>query len=130
MLTDMRTAVTDLLESQDLPFDVYGYVPGDVATYPCIVVGRPNAAESVAARTVFDIDCDVYVCGREQSDDAQDELDKAADAVWSIFGGTRTRKQGDLVLACTSITASVVAVAGTTSVPAYVFSVTSALTTC
>ena len=89
MLTAMRTAVTDLLESQDLPFDIYGFVPGDVATYPCIVVGRPDAPESVEARSVFDITVDVYVCGRAQSDDAQDELDKVADQVWQIFGGTR-----------------------------------------
>jgi hypothetical protein len=130
MLTDMRTAVTDLLESQGLPIDVYGFVPGDVAMYPCIVVGRPDARESVEARTVFDIDLDVYVCGRAQSDDAQEELDKAADAVWLIFGGTKQRKQGDLVLTCTAITSSVVVVAGTTNVPAYVFSISSALTTC
>jgi len=130
MLTAMRTAVTDLLESQDLPYDIYGYVPADVQSYPCIVVGRPDARESVEARTVFDVDCDVYVCGRTQSDDAQEELDKVADQVWLIFGGTRTRRSGDLVLTCTSITASVIDVAGTTNVPAYVFSVTSALTTC
>lgn len=130
MLTDMRSAVTDLLESQDLPFDIYGYVPGDVAAYPCVVVGRPDARESPEARTVFDVTCDVYVCGRAQSDDAQEELDKAADAVWSIFGGTKVRRQGDLVLACTTVTASVIAVAGTTNVPAYVLSISSALTTC
>ena len=130
MLTDMRTAVTDLLESQGLPFEIYGFVPADVAMYPCIVVGRPDARESVEARSVFDVDCDVYVCGRAQSDDAQEELDKVADAVWPIFGGTRQRRSGDLVLTCTAITASVIDVAGTTNVPAYVLSITSALTTC
>jgi len=130
MLTAMRAAVTDLLESQDLPFDVYGYVPSDVAAYPCVVVGRPDARESVQGRTIADITLDVYVCGRAQSDDAQEELDKAADHIWQIFGGTRQRKQGELVLAVLSITASVIDIAGTTNVPAYVFTVESALTTC
>jgi hypothetical protein len=130
MLAEMRSAVTDLLESQGLPFDIHGYVPGDVTMYPCIVVGRPNARESAQARTIADVELDVYVCGREQSDDAQEELDKAADQVWAIFGGTRQRRQGDLVLAAVSITASVIAVAGTSNVPAYVFSIQSALATC
>ena len=79
---------------------------------------------------MFDVDCDVYVCGRTQSDDAQEELDKVADQVWLIFGGTRVRRSGELVLSCSAITASVIDVAGTTNVPAYVFSITSALTTC
>ncbi len=79
---------------------------------------------------MFDITLDVYVCGRPQSDDAQEELDKAADAVWMVFGGTRTRKQGDLVLTVDRIAASVIAIASTTNVPAYVFSISSALTTC
>jgi hypothetical protein len=130
MLTDMRSAVTDLLESQNLPWDIHGYVPGDVAAYPCIVVGRPNATESPEARSVFDITLDVYVCGRSQSDDAQEELDKAADAVWSIFGGTRQRKYAGLVLTCTTIAASVIEIAGTPQVPAYVLTVESALSTC
>jgi hypothetical protein len=101
-----------------------------VSMYPCIVVGRPDARESVEARSVFDIDLDVYVCGRPQSDDAQEELDKAADQIWAIFGGTRQRRSGELVLTVASITASVVEIAGTSNVPAYVFSVVSALSTC
>ena len=58
MLTAMRTAVTDLLESQDLPYADLRLRPRPTSqSYPCIVVGRPDARESVEARTVFDVDC-------------------------------------------------------------------------
>lgn len=129
MITAMRSAVADLLHQQ-APLDVWEYVPPDVAAYPCVVVGRVTGVESDQARVVFDLTLDVYVCGRSQSDDAQDELDKHADQIWSIFGGTRSRSHDGLALACTAIAPTVIALAGNQTIPAYVLTVESALTTC
>jgi len=129
MLTDMRRAVAELLRGQQFG-EVYEYVPSDVAAYPCIVVGRPGARPSDEATVVFNIFLDVYVCGRPQSDDAQEELDKTADAVWQTFGGTRTRRSGELVLSVTEVVASVIALAGNQNIPAYELTVESAITTC
>lgn len=125
----MRSAVADLLRSQHF-LDVYEYVPSDVAAYPCLVIGRVTVTESPEGRTISDLNLDVYVCGRPQSDDAQDELDKHADAIWMVFGGTKQRKASGIVLACTRIVPSVIAIASTANVPAYVLTIESALVTC
>ena len=125
----MRSTVAELLTSQGL-LDVYEFVPAEVNSYPCIVVGRISAAPSDEAGVVFNLSMPVYVCGRTQSDDAQDELDKNADQVWEILGGTRQRKAGGLVLTVTLVEPSVIALAGDVNVPAYVLSVESSATTC
>lgn len=125
----MRSTVTDLLVAQHL-LDVYEFIPQEVNAYPCIVVGRCSAVPSDLAGVVFDLTLPVYVCGRSQSDDAQDELDKNADQVWAILGGTRTRKAGELVLTVSAVEPSVIALAGNQNVPTYVLSVESSATTC
>ena len=129
MITEFRSAVANLLEGERL-LDVYEFVPQEVNAYPCIGVGRVSAVPSDEAGVVFNLTLPVYVCGRNQSDDAQDELDKNADQVWTILGGTRTRRAGDLVVVVTSVEPSVIALAGNQNVPAYVLSVESSATTC
>ena len=130
MLSDFRSTVATLLRTKASTYDVYEFVPSDVAAYPCLVVGRPGAEESAEAGSVFDLSLDVYVCGRAQSDDAQEELDKAADDVWLILGGTKTTTSGEYVLTVTNITPSVIALAGNTNIPAYVLTAESAMATC
>ena len=129
MITQMRATVSDLLRSQ-VELDVHEFVPLEVNAYPCVAVGRCTAVPSDLAGVVFDISLPVYVCGRGQSDDAQEELDKHADEVWLIFGGTKQRKHNGLVLIVTTIEPSVIALAGNVNVPAYVITVQSSETTC
>lgn len=128
-IVEMRSVVADLLQSQGLG-EVWEYVPGEVTAYPCLVVGRVSASPSLEAAVVFNQSLDVHVCGRPQSDDAQDELDKLADQTWVVLGGTRTRKHMDLVIAVTSIIPETIAIAGDTQVPAYAITVESSATTC
>lgn len=129
MITELRSTVASLLRAEQLG-DVYEYVPMDVAAYPCLIVGRPGATPSSAAGVVFDVDCTIYVCGRPQSDDAQDELDKTVDAVITSCGGTRTRIFQGVALIVTGVAPSVVVVANDRNVPCYEVTVETSVTTC
>jgi hypothetical protein len=129
VISELRAAVAGLLRAEQLG-DVYEYVPADVAAYPCLVVGRGSAFPSATTGVVFDVSLVIYVCGRPQSDDAQDELDKHVDAVITACGGTRVRTFQGVALAVTAVTASVVALAGNTNVPAYEVTVETAVATC
>lgn len=129
MITELRSAVAELLRSEQLG-DVWEYVPADVAAYPCLVVGRGAANPSALNAVVFDVSLTIYVCGRPQSDDAQDELDKTADAVITACGGTRVRTFHDVALTVIGVIPSVVVLAGNTNVPCYEVTVETAVATC
>lgn len=129
MITEMRSTVAELLRAEQIG-DVYEYVPNDVAAYPCLVVGRGSATPNAEAGVVFDVSLTIYVCGRPQSDDAQDELDKTVDAVITACGGTRVRKFHDVALTVIDVTPSVIAVAANANVPAYQVTVETAVATC
>lgn len=125
----MRSTVAELLRAEQIG-DVYEYVPGDVAAYPCLVVGRGSATPNADTSVVFDVSLTIYVCGRPQSDDAQDELDKWVDAVITACGGTTVRKFQGRALVVTDVAPSVVVLAGNTNVPCYEVGVESAFATC
>lgn len=129
MITELRSAVAELLRAEELG-DVYEYVPGDVAAYPCLVVGRGSANPSAGVGSIFDVSLTIYVCGRPQSDDAQDELDKWVDAVITSCGGTRVRTFHDVAISVVAVAPSVVALAGNNNVPCYEVTVETAVATC
>lgn len=130
MLTELRSGVAELLRGAGLGVDVWEYVPGDVAAYPCIVVGRANAFPADASGVVFNVNCDVHVCGHPQSDDAQDQLDKLADQTWITLGGTRVRSHAELRLIVTAVQQEVITIAGDSSIPAYAITVENSIATC
>lgn len=129
MITELRSAVAELLRSEELG-DVWEYVPGDVAAYPCLVVGRVAANPTATTAVIFDVSLTIFVCGRPQSDDAQDELDKTADAVIVACGGTRVRKFHDVAISVVAVAPSVIVLAGNTNVPCYEVTVETAVATC
>lgn len=124
MLADSRSRLFDLIEGQDL-LPTRKYVPDDVAELPCIVVGPPSLGPGEAA-VVMDVSIDVYVIGRRLSDDdSQEELDRYADHVITILGGTRGRDS----FAVESSRPQLVTVSGT-DYPAHAVTVTTAVVTC
>jgi hypothetical protein len=129
VITELRSAVAELLRSEQLG-DVWEYVPADVAAYPCLVVGRGRANPSIVTGAIFDVSLTIYACGRPQSDDAQDELDKTVDAVIVACGGTRVRKFHDVAISVVGVIPSVVVLAGNTNVPCYEVTVETAVATC
>lgn len=130
MITELRTEVAALLRDAGLGVDVWEFVPGEVAAYPCLVVGRANAFPSDVSGVVFNINCDVHVCGTPQSDDAQEQLDKLADQTWLTLGGTRVRRAGAVRLIVTGVAHEVIAIGGDTQIPAYSITVENSTTTC
>jgi hypothetical protein len=128
VISQFRSDVAALLRSTNL-LPVHEYVPKSIAEYPCLVVGRANGEPSPGEPVVFDLSLPVFVCGRQQSDEAQDELDKHADQVWTLLGGTRTTRAGSTPVAVDSIASRVITV-GTEQVPAYVLTVAASVTTC
>lgn len=129
MIVELRSTIAELMRSEQLG-DVWEYVPGDVAAYPCLVVGRVSANPSALVGAIFDVDLTIYVCGRPQSDDAQDELDKTADAVITACGGTRVRTFNDVAITVVAVAPSVIVLAGNTNVPAYEVTVEMSVATC
>lgn len=128
-ITTLRRQVRDLFRAEGtLP--VYGYLPDDVAHLPCYVVGRPNIAES-GISAVMTVSMDVIVLGRRVADeDAQAELDGYGDEAFDVLGCTRGVKIADgQLLACRSVTAATVVVAGM-DIPCYSLSVDTDILTC
>ena len=101
VITEFRSTVAETCSSPSGCSTSTSSCPQEVNAYPCIVVGRVSAVPVRCRRGRVRPVLPVYVCGRNQSDDAQDELDKNADQVWTILGGTRTRRAGDLVVVVT-----------------------------
>jgi hypothetical protein len=126
-----RSVVADLLERHRPPeLEVHPFVPLDLNAYPCWVVGRPSGTESLdAPGKAFDSSVPVYACGRQQSDDAQDELDKSADLLLEVFGGAGQRSHAGLMLAVTDYDAITLAVGSAAQVPAYVLTVSATIRT-
>ena len=127
MIAQLRSVVGDLLRSQGL-WEVYDFPPQDVSAVPCIVLGLVNAVPSDAAG-VFDRTLEVYVIGRQVSDDAHDELDKLADQVILALGGTQNIRLGSEHVMVNEVRAALVTVASS-QFPAYVVTVESPVATC
>lgn len=128
MLADVRASVYDIVSTSDL-VAVWDYIPDDVNELPCAVVGRPLAAQTSTA-VVYDIVLELMVIGRrQQAGGSEQELTEMADAMWTLFRGTRGTKHGGLNLAVRNIYPREESIAGL-SHPAYVLSVESSIATC
>ena len=85
MLVTCRQTVADLLTN--LGYTIHLYLPDDVTTIPCGVVGRPTVEDSGTGDAAgFSVSVPVMVIGRPLRDvDAQSELDRVADLVADRF---------------------------------------------
>lgn len=124
MISDARQAVYDVLfaASSSLDVEVHRFLPDDVNSVPCLVVGRPTISPG-SQSTIYDVDVPVYVVGRRLDDEsAQEDLDRLADGVFSILAGRVPGLFGGVELRADPQTSTV----ASNEVPVYVIGVRSA----
>jgi hypothetical protein len=125
VVTNFRGIIFDLCGRMEWP--VYRWLPGNAEELPCYVVGRPNVAEG-AQRFMCEVVIPVYALGRTlRDDDAQSELDLAADSLLNLLWTIKS--ESGVNLRSTRLEASVLTI-GSTDVPAYSLSVEGATTFC
>jgi hypothetical protein len=123
---DVRAHVYDLVVA-GVDWPTYLYLPDSADDLPCYVVGRPSTREQ-DRRAMMEIRTPVYALGRRlRDDDAQRELDAAADTLHALLW--KPGQEPGMSLRLTTADATVVQVAGV-DVPAYTATVVATIAYC
>lgn len=119
-ITTPRQLVYDIVTDLNV-WPVWQWLPGDAEELPCYVVGRPDVGEGELP-ALASVTVPVYALGRTLRDDeAQAELDAAADALLTAFWNPKS-PEPSMSIRLNTLVASVIPIAAT-EYPAYSASV-------
>lgn len=128
MITSFHDVVTGFLQRSGVP--TLPYIPDEAPEDGVVIVG-PITGRQTTEPAVMALELELLVLGRRIFDaHAQDEMNKMADNVIDLFGGSRGIRHDGIPLAVDSFTRRTLLMAGM-DVPTYAITVqTSAVSGC